>query len=111
MDFGAGATGEATAVVAPRVLEARRRQLDRLGPYGLETNAQVPGRLLRGQLRLDPSATASLDRAMANNTLTARGFDRVLRLAWSVADLAGTDRPGDDEVGQALLLRQAVGAA
>ncbi|WP_369044717.1 YifB family Mg chelatase-like AAA ATPase [Sinomonas sp. P10A9] len=80
VDFGAGTTGEATAVVAPRVLEARRRQLDRLGPYGLETNAQVPGRLLRGQLRLDPGATRLLDRAMANNTLTARGFDRVLRL-------------------------------
>jgi magnesium chelatase family protein len=47
---------------------------------------------------------------MVANTLTARGFDRVLRLAWSIADLAGLDRPGGDEVGQALLLRQAVAA-
>ncbi|GAB3284653.1 YifB family Mg chelatase-like AAA ATPase [Sinomonas notoginsengisoli] len=110
-DFGAGPTGEATADVASRVVDARRRQAERLRPFGLETNSQVPGRLLRGQLRLDSATTASLDRAMANNTLTARGFDRVLRLAWSVADLGGIDRPGDDEVGQALLLRQAVAAA
>ncbi|BCT76524.1 hypothetical protein SCMU_23660 [Sinomonas cyclohexanicum] len=111
VDFGAGAIGETTADVAARVLEARRRQADRLQPFGLETNAQVPGRLLRGQLRLDPGATGMLDRAMITNTLTARGFDRVLRLAWSVADLAGIDRPGSDEVGQALMLRQAVMAA
>lgn len=111
VDFGAGGVGEATADVAARVLEARRRQAERLQPFGLETNAQVPGRLLRGQLRLEPSTTGLLDRAMINNTLTARGFDRVLRLAWSIADLAGLDRPGGDEVGQALMLRQAVMAA
>lgn len=111
VEFGTGPIGEATVDVAARVLEARRRQAERLAPFGLETNAQVPGRLLRGQLKLDRGATASLDRAMTNNSLTARGFDRVLRLAWSVADLAGAERPGDDEVGQALLLRQAVAAA
>ncbi|GHG44281.1 hypothetical protein GCM10012320_09110 [Sinomonas cellulolyticus] len=112
VDFGGGgAAGEASADVALRVLEARRRQAERLRPFGLETNAQVPGRVLRGQLRLDPAATGLLDRAMMTNTLTARGFDRVLRLAWSVADLAGLDRPGSDEVGQALTLRQAVMAA
>lgn len=110
IDFGQAPAGEATADVAPRILAARHRQADRLQQYGLETNAQVPGRLLRGQLRLDPAATALLDRAMVANTLTARGFDRVLRLAWSIADLAGLDRPGGDEVGQALLLRQAVAA-
>jgi magnesium chelatase family protein len=110
LDFGQVPVGEATAEVAPRVLAARRRQAERLQQYGLETNAQVPGRLLRGQLRLDPGSTALLDRAMVANTLTARGFDRVLRLAWSIADLAGLERPGGDEVGQALLLRQAVAA-
>lgn len=110
LDFAQAPLGEATADVAPRVLSARERQALRLRPFGLETNAQVPGRLLRGQLRLEQSATAALDRAMVANTLTARGFDRVLRLAWSIADLAGLERPGGDEVGEALLLRQAVAA-
>ena len=36
-----------------------------------------------------------------------RGYDRVLRLAWTIADLDGVDRPGEDQVGRALLLRQA----
>ena len=111
VDFGTRSTGESTETVAARVQEARRRQAERLGPYGLETNSQVPGRLLRGQLRLEASATRPLDKALSSNTLTARGYDRVLRLAWSIADLAGADRPGQDEVGQALLLRQAVAAA
>jgi magnesium chelatase family protein len=110
VDLGHGPLGEATSDVAVRVLSARERQAERLRPYGLETNAQVPGRLLRGQLRLDAQATALLDRAMIANTLTARGFDRVLRMAWSISDLAGRERPGGDEVGQALLLRQAVAA-
>ena len=35
-----------------------------------------------------------------------RGYDRVLRLAWTMADLAGLDRPGRDEVGQALFLKR-----
>ncbi|GAB4100279.1 YifB family Mg chelatase-like AAA ATPase [Sinomonas halotolerans] len=110
-DFGTAGGSEQSSAVAERVREARRRQAERLGPFGLETNAQAPGRLLRGQLRLDPRATRSLERAMAAHTLTARGYDRVLRLAWSIADLGGADRPGEDEIGQALLLRQSGAAA
>lgn len=110
-DLGGTTPGESTAEVAARVLRARAHQAERLAPYGLETNSQVPGRLLRGRFRLDAGSTSSLERAMTANTLTARGYDRVLRLAWSIADLAGLDRPGADEVGQALLLRQPVAAA
>ena len=111
VDFGQRSAGESTEAVTVRVQEARRRQAERLGPYGLEMNSQVPGRLLRGQLRLEAGATRPLEKALSTNTLTARGYDRVLRLAWSIADLAGAGRPGQDEVGQALLLRQAVAAA
>jgi magnesium chelatase family protein len=109
-DLGRRALGESTAEVAARVGAARSRQADRLAQYGLETNSQVPGRLLRGHFRLDAASTASLERAMGANTLTARGYDRVLRLAWTLADLTGLDRPGSDEVGQALLLRQPMAA-
>jgi magnesium chelatase family protein len=46
-----------------------------------------------------------LDRALERGVLTLRGYDRVLRVAWTMADLAELDRPGVDEVGRALHLR------
>lgn len=97
---------ESTAQVAGRVQKARDLQQLRLRPFGLVHNADLTGRILRGPLRLDSRDTALLDRAMGAGTLTARGYDRVLRLAWTVADLRGLDRPGTDEVGLALTLRQ-----
>ena len=85
--------------------------MGRLLPFGLETNAQVPGRLLRGALRLGAPTTRILDHALERGVLTARGYDRVLRLAWTLADLAGRDLPGADDIGQALGLRQAAAPA
>ncbi|HKU10943.1 MAG TPA: ATP-binding protein, partial [Sinomonas sp.] len=105
MDLAAREPAESSEAVASRVAAARRLQAERLGPYGLDRNSDVPGRLLRGPLRLPSTATAVLERAMERQTLTARGYDRVLRVAWTLADLAGQSRPGDDEIGQALLLR------
>ncbi|WP_350002560.1 YifB family Mg chelatase-like AAA ATPase [Pseudarthrobacter sp. WHRI 8279] len=79
-DFGQAGAEEDTATVARRVLGARARQLERLTPYGLETNAQVPGRILRSELRLAPAVTRILDLSLERGVLTARGYDRVLRL-------------------------------
>ena len=109
--FGQPAAEEGTASIAERVRAARARQLDRLLPFGMETNAQVPGRLLRGALRLDAPTTRILDYALERGVLTARGYDRVLRLAWTLADLSRRDVPDADDVGQALGLRQAAAAS
>ncbi|WP_432394345.1 YifB family Mg chelatase-like AAA ATPase [Pseudarthrobacter sp. L19] len=109
-DFGAPRAEETSAAIAARVRAARDTQLDRLRPLGLETNAQVPGRVLRGGLRLGAHHTGILDRALERGSLTARGYDRVLRLAWTVADLAGRGSPDADDVGRALALRQSGGA-
>ena len=106
-DFGQPAAEEDSATIARRVAAARTCQLGRLAPFGFETNAQVPGRLLRGALRLGPPTTRILDHALERGVLTARGYDRVLRLAWTLADLAGRDLPGPDDIGHALSLRQA----
>lgn len=102
------ATGErdSTAVVAERVRMARERQRRRLADYGLARNAEVSGKLLRGIFRLPAPERVLLDRALESGTLTARGYDRVLRLSWTLADLAGTRRPGSKEVGIALSMRQ-----
>ncbi|NWL32631.1 YifB family Mg chelatase-like AAA ATPase [Paenarthrobacter nitroguajacolicus] len=109
-DFGHAGEEEDTRTVAERVLAARERQLERLLAMGLETNSQVPGRTLRGELRLPPGTTRILDTALERGTLTARGYDRVLRLAWTLADLAHSDTPDMDHIGQALGLRQAAAA-
>ncbi|WP_240750642.1 magnesium chelatase subunit ChlI family protein [Microbacterium sp. K27] len=70
-------------------------------------NAEAPGTSLRqGALRLAPAVRAPLDRALERGALTLRGYDRVLRVAWTMADLAELDRPGIDEVGRALHLRR-----
>ncbi|MGR0159739.1 YifB family Mg chelatase-like AAA ATPase [Paenarthrobacter nitroguajacolicus] len=110
-DFGHAGGEEDTLTVAERVLAARERQLERLQAMGLETNSQVPGRTLRGELRLAPGTTRILDTALERGTLTARGYDRVLRLAWTLADLGHRDTPDIDHIGQALGLRQAAASS
>ena len=110
-EFGQGGAEENTASVADRVRNARGRQLERLQPFGLETNAQVPGRVLRGELRLPAASTRILDHSLERGVLTARGYDRVLRLAWTMADLGHRERPDVNDIGQALGLRQAAAVA
>ncbi|MDQ0663957.1 magnesium chelatase family protein [Arthrobacter ulcerisalmonis] len=109
-EFGQAGAEEDTASVARRVLDARARQAERLRSFGLETNSQVPGRILRGELRLPPAATRILDQSLERGVLTARGYDRVLRLAWTLADLGHRERPEPNDIGQALCLRQAAAA-
>ncbi|MCC9204438.1 YifB family Mg chelatase-like AAA ATPase [Arthrobacter sp. zg-Y769] len=111
LDYFAEEATEASSTVAARVQEARRLQRDRLQPLGCETNAEVPGTLLRDSLRPSSKATAALDRAMDRQLLTARGYDRVLRVAWTVADLGGHGSPDADDVGQALAFRRQGAAA
>ncbi|MEV7604902.1 YifB family Mg chelatase-like AAA ATPase [Paenarthrobacter sp. NPDC089322] len=110
-DFGQAGQEEDTVTVAGRVQAARQGQAERLGPFGLETNSQIPGRVLRGELRLSPGTTRILDTALERGILTARGYDRVLRLAWTLADLEHSEVPTADHIGQALGLRQATAAA
>ncbi len=97
--------GEATAVVARRVGRARAAAAERLSGTGWRTNAQVSGRWLRARLGPDRALMADLDRALDRGTLSLRGVDRVLRVAWTIADLEGREAPSRQDVGRALLLR------
>ncbi|WP_369052863.1 YifB family Mg chelatase-like AAA ATPase [Kineococcus terrestris] len=97
--------GEPTAVVAARVRAARAAAAERLRPHSLRTNGELRGPLLRGPLRLPPAVTADLDRALERGVLSLRGLDRVLRVAWTVADLRGATVPDRDDVGRAAVLR------
>lgn len=98
-----------TASARQRVLTARSAAAARLADTPWRLNSQVSGTWLRGQrMRLAPSATASLDRALERGGITMRGYDRVLRLGWTLADLAGASIPTADHIGGALYLRKAM---
>lgn len=100
--------GEPTARVAGRVLAARRRAAERLADTPWRTNSEVPGHVLRTRWAPTPGALARAEQDMDRGLLTARGLDRVLRVAWTVADLAEHDRPTAQDVDAALELRTGV---
>lgn len=105
--MGGDRTGMSSEVARARVIEARERASARWRGTPWLRNSEVPGARLRQlDLRIPGDARAPLDRALERGTLTLRGYDRVLRLAWTMADLAGVERPGRDEVGQALFLKR-----
>lgn len=104
--------GESSQAVAARVASARAAQCDRWGALGVDLNGHVPGAVLRRRpWRLGPATTVDIDVALDRGLLTLRGYDRVLRVAWTVADLAGRPVPDRDDVGLALGLRRRMVAA
>lgn len=100
-----GARGESTAVVAARIREARQRQRFRLAGTTWLVNAEVPGQYLRQRLPL-PQGYQTAERALASGILSARGIDKVLRVGWSIADLAGHARVTREDLMVALELNR-----
>lgn len=99
------AVRESTADVRARVTEARARQAVRYADEGWRLNGHAPGPALTARYPLRADAVRLVDDRLWDGKLTRRGVTRVHRLAWSVADLAGIDRPGADEAEIALRLR------
>ncbi|WP_329029180.1 MULTISPECIES: YifB family Mg chelatase-like AAA ATPase [unclassified Streptomyces] len=106
--MGRGGRGETTETVAARVLEARARAAERLAGTPWTTNSEVPGHELRTRLAVAPGALMVAERDMERGLLTARGLDRVLRVAWTIADLRGAGRPEAADVMTALELRSGI---
>lgn len=103
---------ESSAQVAGRVLLARSAARERWSAAGWLTNAEVPGPVLRSRRwRPDRKALALLDEELERGWLSARGCDRVLKVAWTLADLAGRTAPGSSEVAEAIGLRTGRGLA
>lgn len=92
-----------------KVCEARSVAAERLGGTPWTRNADVPGSWLRDRThRLPPAVTASLDRALERGGLSMRGYDRTLRLAWTIADLDNASVPTATHLGSALYLRRGI---
>ncbi|CAN5391953.1 YifB family Mg chelatase-like AAA ATPase [soil metagenome] len=97
---------ESTATVRARVATARAAAAERWKPHGIRTNAEVSGPLLRRRYRPSKVAMAPLSTALDRGMLSIRGVDRSLRVAWTLADLAGRTLPELDDVAMALSFRQ-----
>ncbi len=93
---------EPSAVVAERVAAARQRCAARLAGTPWRLNAEIPGSQLRRAFPPAAGSLKSLERAMELGQVSARGTDKIVRVAWSLADLAGKDQPGTDEVNLAM---------
>ncbi|MEU6703849.1 ATP-binding protein [Streptomyces wuyuanensis] len=106
--LGRGARGESSASVAARVGEARERAAARLDGTPWRANSEVPGHELRTRWHSARGALAAAERDMERGLLTARGMDRVLRVAWTIADLSGHARPDAADVDLALQLRTGI---
>jgi magnesium chelatase family protein len=96
---------ESSAVVATRVATARDRQRRRYAGLPWRYNGEIPGTELRRRFPLTPDSLRPLEEGLRTGVITARGADRSLRLAWTLADLDGRSSPCRDDVAAAVLYR------
>ncbi|MBM7825664.1 magnesium chelatase family protein [Arcanobacterium pluranimalium] len=101
-----------TAAILDRVSTARERQQRRNSEIQLEgraavipNNAQLPGNWLRKNTLSDSQVSRMLENQIYEGKLSMRAFDRILRISWSLADLNGHDKPSDEDLSQAFILR------
>jgi magnesium chelatase family protein len=94
--------GEPSARVRERVIVARKRQLERFKSKRITSNARMGTRELKAYCALDESTMELLQFAMSDLNLSARAYDRILKVARTIADLAGTDKIAADHVSEAI---------
>jgi len=104
-DIAESAPGEGSSVVCERVCAARQRQQSRMPVTAARTNAELRGRASTHTCRPDAEGRALLKRAVDKFGLSARGYDRVLKVARTIADLDATDGIGAGHVAEALQYR------
>ena len=98
--------GESSAAIRARVVAARDRQRERLASFGVHSNAEMTSRILRATCKLtDAAETALYELVHARGTLTARGVDRVIKCARTIADLDGCDSIDPDHLAEASSFR------
>ena len=107
-DLVGAVPAESSAAVRSRVLAARERMARRFRDLPWSANGEVPGRELRRRWPLAAEVLAPAHAAVDTGRLSARGLDRVLRVAWTLADLEGRDAPTASHVRRAVSLRKVI---
>ncbi len=101
--LASAATGEGSDLVRDRVQQARLRQAERFAASpGVNTNSAMPPRLLKTHCQLDSEGAAYLEHAMGDMHFSARAHDRILKVARTLADLAGSDRIRPNDILEAI---------
>jgi magnesium chelatase family protein len=103
--LGASSDAEPSSAIRERVVAARARQRDRYGPAGPPTNSALTTGAIKQVCALDGSGLRLLRSAADRLGLSARGFDRVRKVARTIADLAGEDAIAVNHVAEALQFR------
>ena len=103
--LGTAPSGESSAVVRERIVAARAVQGARYQSSGVGANAELTPSLLRAHGRLDAAGQRLLDVSVRKMALSARGYDRVRKVARTIADLSGADSIRAEHIGEALQFR------
>jgi len=96
---------ENSAAIRARVEIGRAIASERFQGLNFSLNSGIPSELLRSKFRANRKAMSALHILIERDEITARGFHKILRLAWTIADLRGATVPGIDELDEALRLR------
>lgn len=97
--------GETSSQIADRVQKARRLQLERYEGHPITSNAMLTGALLNKYCNLTDSAQGLLKSAFERLSLSARGYDRILKVSRTIADLEGSDRIESPHILEAVQFR------
>jgi magnesium chelatase family protein len=105
-DIASAKPGEPSADIRARVIAARRIQLERFAQRPrVSCNARMSSKDLKVWCRLDDDTMELLKMAMSNFNLSARAYDRILKVARTIADLAGSESIGADHISEAIQYR------
>ena len=96
---------ESSAEVRQRVVKARQRQAERFQGLGIHTNTMMSSAMLRDMCPLSPQSRTLLDRAMERLQLSARAYDRIIKVARTIADLEGTADIEPQHISEAITYR------
>jgi magnesium chelatase family protein len=93
---------ESSAAIRERVIHARERQLERFRGEKIFANAAMTPRMIRRYCRIDSESEQMLERAMTRQGLSARAYDRILKVSRTIADLEGTKEVLSTHVSEAV---------
>ncbi|MCS6804210.1 MAG: YifB family Mg chelatase-like AAA ATPase [Acidobacteriota bacterium] len=104
-ELSSNVKGETSDVIRQRVVQARQVQMKRFAGQGIYANSQMPSRLLRQYCQIDDDSRQILEHAIARLGLSARAYDRILKVSRTIADMAGCERIRPEHISEAIQYR------